>query len=84
MVDYAQAVPAADRDKKQAVVNTEPHFSKLKYVETFMAFLLTDEVTSSYNLGLAVCPIEQSMYNCEHIGADNENTRRFGHNLLRK
>lgn len=41
----------------------------------FIKFLLTDDVTSPYYLylGQGVRTTEQSVYNSEHIKADNEN-----------
>lgn len=84
MVDAAQVTPASGRKKKQAAVNAEPHLSDQNYVEIFKGLLLSADVTSSYNLGLVVCTIKQSVFNSEHIGADKENTRRFGHISLKE
>lgn len=63
-------------------VNAEPDTFKQEYVEKFIKLLLTENVTSSYNLGLVVCTIEQSLYDSEYSGADNENTRKFNHILF--
>lgn len=82
MVHAAQTVHAADRNKNQAAVNAERRLSEQEYVEVFMELLLTDNVTLSINLREIVRTIAQSIYNSEHIGADNKHTRRFGFILV--
>ena len=53
-----------------------------EFAKEFLDLLLTKDVATEYNLEQVICTIEESVFNSEHIGFDNENTRRFGHLIL--